>query len=553
MPGSVPERLLKPRFAPRPTSFQLVNSHQMVPDGQCKKAQNQEGKQSTLFNGHVFQAPIAQDSIIRQISAVLDTKEQTQPMPNENFDADVIVIGAGPGGYVAAIRCAQLGAKVTVIEKEYLGGTCLNWGCIPSKAMIGSVERLNDVKHAGDLGVVLPEGEIKMDFQKMMARKDKIVQTQRGGVGYLFKKNGITHVEGFAKFIDKNTIEVDKDGKKTKLKAKNFILAMGSSVIHIPIPGLEGKSEDGVWTSDDVIAATEVPKRMLVIGGGAVGVEFSYVFNGVGTEVTIVEMMPHLIPFFDEDLGKELGKQLSRSGINVKTGSNLDKVEKLPGGGWKCFVTSAGKTEEIEVDVVLLGVGRKANIDGMDLDKIGVKLHRRGVEVKDDTLQTHVDNIYAIGDVTGRIQLAHVASHEGIVVSHNILEGKSEKVSYKAVPNAVYTVPEVASVGLTEGQAREQYGEIKIGKGTFRPNGKAMASGHQEGFVKVIFDAKYGEFLGMHMIGSHVTDMIHEGVIAYNLEATLESLVMSIHAHPTMAEVVLEAFEDAHGMAIHKA
>ena len=473
-------------------------------------------------------------------------------MPNENYDADVIVIGAGPGGYVAAIRSAQLGAKVICVEKEFLGGTCLNWGCIPSKAMIGSVERLHDVKHAGDLGVVLPEGEVTMDFEKMMARKEKIVQTQRGGVGYLFKKNGITHVEGFAKFIDKHTIEVDKDGEKKKYTAKNFILAMGSSVIYLNIPGLEGGREDGVWTSDDTVTAPHVPKRMLVLGGGAVGVEFSYVFNGLGTDVTLVEMMPTLIPFFDEDLGKELGKQMSRSGVKVKTGASLEKCEKID-GGWKCFVTSGGKTEEIEVDVVLLGVGRKANTDGMDLEKIGVKLHRRGVEVVDDTLKTHVDNIYAIGDVTGRIQLAHVASHEGIIVSHNILEGKNEKVQYKAVPNAVYTVPEVASVGLTEGQAKEQFGDIKVGKATFRPNGKAMASGHQEGFVKVIFDAKYGEFLGMHMIGSHVTDMIHEGVVAINLEATLESLVMSIHAHPTMAEVVLEAFEDAEGHAIHKA
>lgn len=473
-------------------------------------------------------------------------------MPTDNFDADVIVIGAGPGGYVAAIRCAQLGAKVICVEKEYLGGTCLNWGCIPSKALIGSVERLNDVKHAGDLGVQLPEGDVTMDFEKMMARKEKIVQTQRGGVGYLFKKNGITHVEGFAKFVDKHTIEVDKDGEKKTLTAKNFILAMGSSVIYLQIPGLEGGREEGVWTSDDAVTAPFVPKRMLVLGGGAVGVEFSYVFNGLGSEVTLVEMMPTLIPTFDEDLGKELGKMFSRSGVNVKTGASLEKCEKVA-GGWKCSVTSGGKTEEIEVDVVLLGVGRKANTDGMDLEKLGVKLHRRGVEVVDDTLKTHVDNIWAIGDVTGRIQLAHVASHEGIVVAHNILEGKNEAVSYKAIPNAVYTVPEVASVGLTEGQAKEQFGEIKVGKATFRPNGKAMASGHQEGFVKVIFDAQYGEFLGMHMIGSHVTDMIHEGVAALNLEATLESLVMSIHAHPTMAEVVLEAFEDAHGMAIHKA
>lgn len=472
-------------------------------------------------------------------------------MANESFDADLIVIGAGPGGYVAAIRAAQLGAKVICVEKEYLGGTCLNWGCIPSKAMIGSVERLEDIKHAGDLGIQI-QGEVKMDFAKMMERKDKIVQTQRGGVGYLFKKNGITHVEGFAKFVDQHTIEVEKDGEKKNLTAKNFLLAMGSSVIYLKIPGLEGGREQGVWTSDDVVTATEVPQRMLVLGGGAVGCEFSYVFNGLGTEVTLVEMMPNLLPMFDEDLGKELTKLMGRSGVKVKTGASLEKCER-DGKVWKCTVKSGGKEEVIEVDVVMLGVGRKANTDGMDLDKVGVKLHKRGVEVVDDTMKTHADNIYAIGDVTGRIQLAHVASHEGIVAVHNIVEGKSEKVSYKSVPNCVYTVPEVASVGLTEGQAKEQGYDVKVGKAQFRPNGKAMAAGHQEGFVKVVAESKYGEVLGLHMIGSHVTDMIHEGVVALNLEATLESMFMSIHAHPTMSEVVLEAFEDAHGMAIHKA
>lgn len=472
-------------------------------------------------------------------------------MPNDSFDADIVVIGAGPGGYVAAIRAAQLGARTICVEKEYLGGTCLNWGCIPSKAMIAPVERLNDIKHAKDMGITVP-GEPTLDFAAMMARKDKIVQTQRNGVGYLFKKNKIEHVEGFAKFIDKNTIEVDKDGAKRKITAKHFVLAMGSSVVHIPVPGLTGGKAEGVWTSDEAVSATEVPKRMLILGGGAVGVEFSYVFNGVGSDVTLVEMMPSLIPMFDEDLGRELGKELARQGIKVKTGAALEKCERA-GKVWKCHVKSGGQTEVIEVDVVLLGVGRKANTEGMDLEKIGVKMHKRGVELKDDTMQTHVDNIYAIGDVTGRIQLAHVASHEGIVAVHNIIEGKQERVSYKAVPNCVYTVPEVASVGMSESQAKTQGYDVKVGKAQFRPNGKAMASGHQEGFVKVIFDAKYGEMLGMHMIGSHVTDMVHEGVVALNLEATLDSMVMSIHAHPTMCEVVLEAFEDAHGMAIHKA
>lgn len=486
-----------------------------------------------------------------QLSELADIKELEQPMPNENFDADIVVIGAGPGGYVAAIRAAQLGAKVICVEKEYLGGTCLNWGCIPSKAMIASVERLHAVQHAADMGIKV-EGTVEMDFRKMMERKDKIVQTQRGGVGYLFKKNGITHVEGFAKFKDKHTIEVVKDGETKTLRAKNFILAMGSSVIQLPVPGLEGGRENGVWTSDDVMVATEAPKRMLVLGGGAVGCEFSYVFAGCGTEVTLVEMLPHLIPMFDEDLGKDLGKLMGRQGIKVKTGATVEKVEKR-GNAWVCHVKGAAQTEQIEVDVILLGVGRKANTDGMNLEEIGVKLHRRGVEIVDDTLKTHVDNIYAIGDVTGRIQLAHVASHEGIVAAGNIVNGTNEKADYKAVPNCVYTVPEVASVGLTESEAKSAGYDVKIGKAQFRPNGKAMASGHQDGFVKVVCDAKYGEILGIHMIGAHVTDMIHEGVAALNLEATLDVMAMSIHAHPTMAEVVLEAFEDAHGMAIHKA
>lgn len=471
-------------------------------------------------------------------------------MSQENFDADIIVIGSGPGGYVAAIRAAQLGAKTICVEKEYLGGTCLNWGCIPSKALIASVERLQHVQHADKLGITV-KGEVTADFEKIMARKDKIVQTQRGGVGMLFKKNGVTHVEGFASFVDANTIEVDKDGKKTRLKAKNFILAMGSSVIRLNIPGLEGGVNEGVWTSDDAVMAPFVPKRMLILGGGAVGVEFSYVFNGLGSEVTCVEMMPNLLPMMDVDLGVELGKLLGRQGIKVRTGASLEKCEKVT-GGWKCTVKKGSDVEEIEVDVVLLGVGRKANTDNMNLEKIGVKLHRRGVEVIDDSLRTHVPNIFAIGDVTGRIQLAHVASHEGIRAVTNAITGDSRKVDYKAVPNCVYTVPEVSSVGLTQSEAEAQGYDVTVGKFQFRPLGKAMATTEQDGFVKVIAEKKYGEVLGVHMIGAHVTDMIHEGVVALKLEATLDYMVDAIHAHPTMSEAVLEAFEDAEGHAIHK-
>ncbi|MFZ4506421.1 MAG: dihydrolipoyl dehydrogenase [Fimbriimonas sp.] len=471
-------------------------------------------------------------------------------MANTNFDADIAVIGAGPAGYVAAIRAAQLGASVVVIEKEYLGGTCLNWGCIPSKAMIASVERLNHVKHADKLGIKVT-GTVEMDFPAMMARKEKIVQTQRGGVGMLFKKNKIRHIEGFAKFIDANTIEITKDGQTQTIRAKNTLLAMGASAIKLPIPGLSGGREDGVWTSDDAVTAPYVPKRLLVVGGGAVGCEFSYVFNGLGSEVTVVEIAPTLIPFADVEIATELGKLLTKQGIKVKTESGLDKVERTA-NGWKAFIKKGDAVEEIEVDVVLLGVGRKANVDGMNLEGIGVQLHKRGVSVVDDSLQTHEPNIYAIGDVTGRIQLAHVGSAEGIHAVQNIIRGTKKQFDYKVIPNAVYTAPEVAAVGLTEAEAKAKGYDVVVGKYRFLANGKAMASGETDGFVKVVAEKKYGEVLGVHMIGAHVTDMIHEAVVAIKLEATLDYMVDTIHAHPTMSEVTLEAFEDAAGHGIHK-
>lgn len=498
----------------------------------------------------VAEAPVK--ALIEEISAMPTPEQQESRMANDSFDADLIVIGAGPGGYVAAIRAAQLGAKVIVVEKEYLGGTCLNWGCIPSKALIASVERLQHVKHADKLGVKV-EGNVSLDFDAVMARKDKIVQTQRGGVGMLFKKNGIRHVEGFASFEDAHTITVEKDGQKQTLKGKNFVLAMGSSVIHIPVPGLDGGREQNVWTSDDAVTAPFIPKRMVILGGGAVGCEFGYVFNGMGSEVTLVEMMDRLLPMpgVDSELGVELGKVLGRQGIKVKTSSTIEKAVRS-GDGWKVTIKSGDKVEEIEVDVVLLGVGRKANTEGMNLEKIGVQMHKRGVQVADDTLVTHVPNIYAIGDVTGRVQLAHVASHEGIVAVTNAITGSKKPVDYKVIPNCVYTSPEVSSVGLTEADAKEKGYDVKTGKFHFRPLGKAMATGEQDGFVKVVVDRKYGEVLGVHMIGAHVTDMIHEGAVAIKLEATLDYMVDTIHAHPTMSEAVLEAFEDAAGHAIHK-
>jgi dihydrolipoamide dehydrogenase len=326
---------------------------------------------------------------------------------------------------------------------------------------------------------------------------------------------------------------------------------MGSGVIRLNIPGLEGGREEGVWTSDDAVTAPKVPKTMLILGGGAVGVEFAYVFNGLGSKVTVVEMMPSLIPTMDADLGAELAKLIGRQGIGIKTGATLEKAEKTK-TGWKCTVKKGADTEVVEAEVVLLGVGRKAMTDNMNLEKIGVKLHRRGVELVDDSLRTHCPNVYAIGDVTGRIQLAHVASAEGIHAVTNILKGTDKQFDYRAVPNCVYTVPEVASVGLTQSEAEAKGYDVTVGKFMFRPLGKAMAIAEQDGFVKVVAEKKYGEVLGVHMIGAHVTDMIAAGVAAIKLEATLEVMAETIHAHPTMAEAMLEAYEDAGGHAIHK-
>lgn len=499
-------------------------------------------------NGPAATATLASEALIREIAELTEIKEQPDPMASDNFDADLIVIGSGPGGYVAAIRAAQLGASVICVEAKYLGGTCLNVGCIPSKAMIAAAERYQHIQHSADWGITAKD--VSLDFGKMMERTAKVVKTLSGGVGMLFKKNKVRHVEGWAKFVDKNTIEVEKDGKKERLRAKDFILAMGSDVIYLKIPGLEGGRNDGVWTSDDATTAPFLPKSMVIVGGGAVGCEFSYVFNALGCKTTLVELEPNLIPLMDEDLGKELGRVLKKQGVDVRTGSSVEKAAKT-NEGWKVTVKTGDKAEEIEAQVVLLGVGRKAMTDHMGLEKLGVKLHKRGVEVKDDTLVTHVDNIYAVGDVTGRIQLAHTAMAEGKVVASNIVQGTKHKVDYKTNPNAVYTSPEVASVGLTEKQAKEQGLAIKVGKYAFRGLGKAIAVGEQEGFVKVIVDEKYGEVLGVHMIGAHVTDMIHEAVVAIKLEATLEYMVETIHAHPTLAEAVLEAFEVAEGNAIH--
>ncbi len=472
-------------------------------------------------------------------------------MATETYDAEVAVLGAGPGGYVSAIRAAQLakehGGTVVCIEREFLGGTCLNWGCIPSKAMIAHAERYQHVLHADEMGVLV-EGTVRYDFARMQARKDKIVQTLRNGIATLFKKNGVQSVEGTGRLVDAHTIEVTKsDGSKQTVRAKNIILATGSSVMKLNIPGLEGEN---IWTSDDAVNAPFVPESMLILGAGAVGVEFAYVFNALGSKVTVVEIMQKILPAFDEELAREAERALSRQGIQFLTGSTLKSAERK-GDRWLCHVETPKGDQQIEVQLVLIGVGRKPNVEGIGLETVGIQMNKRWVAV-DEYMRTNIPHIYAIGDITGIAPLAHVASMQGIVAAENCF-GAERRMDYRAVPNVVYTVPEVASVGLTEQQAREQGYEVRIGKFPPRILGRAMTAGVREGLVKVVADARYGQILGVHICCEHASDLLQEAVLAIKLEATLDELVDTIHPHPTLVESLMEAFHDTAGHCIHKA
>lgn len=471
---------------------------------------------------------------------------QPQMLRSEQFDVDVTFIGAGPGGYVGAIRAAQLGGRVVCVEKEYLGGCCLNWGCIPTKAMIAGVERYQQVKHAEMFGISV--GEVSIDFARLMEHKDKVVSTLRNGIASLFKKNGVRHIQGTGRIAGHHTVEVVKpDGSTETIRTRAIVVATGSAPVRLPIPGLEG---EGIWTSDDAVSAKEVPPRMVIIGAGAIGCEFGYIYNGLGTKVTVVEIMPQILPLEDADIAAELQRSLTRQGIRFLLNSRVVEVKHDTNGVKQVIVQTEKGEESIECEVVLVAVGRRAVLDGLGLETVNIKTHEKGIAVN-DKMETNVPDIYAIGDVTGRIQLAHVASMEGIVAASNAM-GQERRMNYRAVPSCVYTVPEVASVGLTEQQAREQGYDVRVGKYAFRGLGKAMAMGEREGLVKVVSEARYGEILGVHIVGPHATDLIGEPVTAIQLESTIEEMTHTIHAHPTLTEALLEAYEDTERMAIHK-
>lgn len=460
---------------------------------------------------------------------------------------DVCVIGSGPGGYVAAIRASQLGFKTAIVEKRHLGGVCLNIGCIPTKALLRSAEVFESIEHAGDYGINVDS--FSADFGGMIERSRGVADKMNKGVQFLMKANKIEVFEGKGVFESKEQIKVeDEDGKtKEQIKAKNFIIATGARPRELPNLEIDGEM---IIDSERAMKLESKPEKMVVIGAGAIGVEFAYFYNTIGTDVTIVELKDSLVPVEDKDIGKELGKIYKKKGITIKTGSTVDKVEK-DGDGVKVTIKTGDDTETVKADVVLSAVGVTGNVEGIGLDEIGVEYEKGAIKIDRDTLQTSVENIYAIGDVAGGPWLAHKASHEGIICVEKLAGEDPIPMNYNNIPGCTYCEPQIASVGYTEEQAKEEGYDIKVGKFPFSASGKATGLGHEEGFVKVIFDEKYGEWLGCHMIGSHVTELIAEAVAARDLETTGHEIISAVHPHPTMSEAVMEAVAEAYGEGVH--
>jgi len=459
---------------------------------------------------------------------------------------DLIVVGSGPGGYVAAIRAAQLGLNVGVVEKENLGGICLNWGCIPTKSLLKSAQALEYAKHAADYGVSI-SGEIKPDFAAMVKRSRGVAEGMSKGIQFLFTKNKIDVLNGFGRLIDKNTVEVtDETGNRALHPAKNIILATGARSRELPNLEQDGEKIIGYR---EAMTLPKQPKSMVVVGSGAIGSEFAYFYQSIGTDVTLVEYLPNVVPNEDEEVSKTLERSFKKMKMKVLTNAS---VESVVTSGELCKVTIKTKKGEeiIEAEIVLSAVGIAPNIENIGLEDLGIVIEKGKVKVN-EFCQTNVDTIYAIGDIIAGPALAHVASAEGILCVEKIAGLHPHPIDYSNIPGCTYTNPEVSSVGMTEQKAKEAGLDIKVGKFPFTASGKASASGQKEGFVKLIFDAKYGELLGAHMIGGNVTEMIAELVVAKKLEITGHELIKSIHPHPTMSEAIMEAAAAAYDEVIH--
>lgn len=459
---------------------------------------------------------------------------------------DIVILGSGPGGYVTAIRASQLGFKVAVVEKENLGGICLNWGCIPTKALLKSAQVFDYLKHASDYGLTI-NGEVNKDFNAVIARSRSVAEGMSKGVQFLMKKNKIEVIDGFGKVLPGKKVEVTKaDGSKSEISAQHIIIATGARSRELPNLPQDGKKVIGYRQA---MTLPEQPKKMIVVGSGAIGVEFAHFYNSMGTDVTIVEFMPNIVPVEDEDISKQFERSLKKSGIKIMTNSSVEKVDTT-GEGVKATVKTAKGEEILEADILLSAVGIKSNIENIGLEEVGITVDRDKIIV-DEFYQTNVPGYYAIGDVVPGQALAHVASAEGILCVEKIAGLHVEALDYGNIPGCTYATPEIASVGLTEKKAKDAGYDIKVGKFPFSASGKAKAAGTPDGFVKVIFDAKYGEWLGCHMIGAGVTDMIAEAVVARKLETTGHEILKAVHPHPTMSEAVMEAVADAYGEVIH--
>lgn len=459
-------------------------------------------------------------------------------------EADVAVIGGGPAGYVAAIRAAQLGGRVVLVEKEKLGGVCLNVGCIPTKFLVRSCELLSLMRKAGEFGLEI--GEVKVNLPQLMKRKKRVVNRLVGGVGYLLKKNSIQWIKGEGRLLDLSTIYVKGENEEHKIRAKNIIIATGSSPATLPLKEVD---KEALLTSTEALEIESLPENLLIIGGGVIGIEFAFIYSSMGTKVTIVEMLSRIIPGEDAELSEKLKEIMIKRGITIFTGSILESVRK-EGKIYRGMIKTSEGTRETLFNKVLVSIGRVPNSGAIGLEDAGVETDNKGWIKVDSQMKTNIPGIYAAGDVVGGYCLAHVAYLEGEVAAENAM-GRSSRVNYKAVPRFVCSVPEMAAVGLTEEQAREKGYEVKVGKFPFSANGKALILGESEGMVKIVCDSETEEILGIHILGPQASDLIPEGTLLVNLESTLSELIDTIHPHPGLGEAIREAALDAQERVIH--
>jgi dihydrolipoamide dehydrogenase len=458
---------------------------------------------------------------------------------------DLVVVGSGPGGYVAAIRASQLGLKVGVIERESLGGICLNWGCIPTKALLKSAQVYEYLQHAQDYG--LQAGSVGFDFNAVVKRSRGVAEGMSKGINFLFKKNKIEAVMGTGKLLAPGKVEVTKaDGSKETVEAKHIILATGARARQLPNLPIDDQKIIGYRKA---MSLEQMPKSLVVVGSGAIGVEFAYFYRTMGAEVTVVEYLPRIVPVEDEEVSRQMEKSFRKIGINVLTSAEVTKVD-TSGEGCQVTVKNAKGEQQLSCDIVLSAVGVSTNLENIGLEELGIKTDKGRVLV-DEFYQTNVPGVYAIGDIIPGPALAHVASAEGIICVEAITGHHPEPLNYQNIPGCTYAQPEIASVGLTEAQAKEQGYDVLVGKFPFSASGKASAAGAKDGFVKVIFDKKYGEWLGAHMIGANVTEMVAEVVVARKLETTGHEIIKAVHPHPTMSEAIMEAAAAAYGEVIH--